>query len=196
MGMNWRKQNKHKFYQQQAHIEDRVKEQFISDNNTAIIPCRVKDYYDIIHPFSVEGYEAINPEFTAYVADVIRFIPVEYPVVLDITGCNFSDEQKKRIVEALKVDAIYELGAIETEGKALKDKLIYMLCGLFAMGIFLTVMNFVITGMPREFFLIVFWFFADFIISYLLWDRREYQNELILAGRMVSMEVTFQKTFH
>lgn len=192
--MNWRRHNKNNFYRREAHIEERVKEQFISDNK-AVIPCRVTDYYDIIHPFSVEGYEAVNPEFTAYVADVIRFIPVEYPIVLDITGCSFSDEQKARIVETLKVDAIYELGAIETEGKALKDKLKYMLCGLFVMGIFLTVMNFVITGMPREFLLITFWFFADFIISYVLWDRREYQKELTLAGRMADLEVTFQKTF-
>ena len=190
--MNWKKQNKRSFYLQESHIEDRVKEQFIS-NNTAIIPCRVTDYYDIIHPFSVEGYEAVNSEFIAYVTDTIRFIPAEYPVVLDITGCSFSDEQKKRIIETLKTDALYELGAIETEGKALKNKLIYMLCGLFGMGVLLTVMNLVLTGMPREFLYIVFWFFADFIISYVLWDRREYRKELILAGRMASLEVKFQE---
>lgn len=188
--MNWRKQNKRIFYSQRSHIEERVKEQFIS-NNVAVIPCRVKDYYDIIHPYSVPGVEAVNPEFLSYVSDMIRFIPAEYPVVLNITGCSFSAEEQKQIIDTLKADAIYELGAIETEGKALRNKLIYMLCGLLGMGVLLTVMNLIITGIPREFLYIIFWFFADFIISYVLWDHREYRNELILAGRMASLEVNF-----
>lgn len=188
--MNWRNQNKRRFYKQEAHIDEHVNEKFIV-NNTAVIPCRVTDYYDIIYPFSVEGYETVSPEFMGYITDMLRFIPAEYPVILDIKGCSFTDEQKERISLTLKTDALYELGAIEKEGKITKNKLIYMLCGLLGMGALLSVMNLVITGMPREFLYIIFWFFADFIISYVLWDHREYRNELIQAGRLASLEVRF-----
>lgn len=191
--MNWRRANRHLFYKREAHIEEKVRETYIV-GDMAVIPCKVEGYNDIISRYSVPGYETLNPEFMAHVQDVLRFIPSEYPVLLNVTESSFTEEQKDCIRRTIQADTLYELGAIQTEGKDLRQKLKYMLAGLTGMAVFLTVLN-QLSGIPREFFYIVFWFFADFVISYLLWDRREYREELILAGRMASMNVLFSDHF-
>ncbi|MCQ2401762.1 MAG: hypothetical protein MJ059_07555 [Lachnospiraceae bacterium] len=189
--MDWRSENRNTFYHCSANLEERIRDHFL-DGDHAILPCRITDYYDVIHKYSVEGFETLNPEFVSYISDTVRFIPAEYKLKLLISGAELSETQKTRIREALKEDAMYELGSVEEEKKALRKSVTLNIIGLVLMGTFLTVMNNIIIGMPREFLYIFFWFFAEVIISYILTDRRMIKNKHILAGRMVNMKVDFE----
>ncbi len=79
--MNWKAQNRSAFLHKKANLDQMVRHTFL-EGDQAIIPCRVRDYSDIISPYSVEGCETLNPDFQAYILDIIRFIPDEYGIVL------------------------------------------------------------------------------------------------------------------
>lgn len=189
--MNWKTQNKREFYSKKSNLDSRVKKHFLEDDK-AILPCRITDYYDVISKYSMSGYETLNPEFVGYITDVVRFIPAEYKLVIRFSGAKLTEDEKASIKATLREDAMYELGAVEEEKKELRKSLILNIIGLILLGTFLTVVD-KLTGMPREFLYIFFWFFADVVISYILYGKRNIVNKHILAGRMASIEVEIKE---
>lgn len=79
--MNWKSNNRNAFLRKKAHLDQMVRHTFL-EGNQAIIPCHVQSYSDIISSYSIKGCETLNPDFQAYILDIIRFIPDEYGIVL------------------------------------------------------------------------------------------------------------------
>ncbi|MBR2546489.1 MAG: hypothetical protein IKE93_10040, partial [Erysipelotrichaceae bacterium] len=86
--------NKKSFRKMKIDYYRYVKDFYLEDG-LAYISCNVNDYNDIINPYSVEGYEWLNESFARFVESNAEYIPVEYPIVLEICGKNFSDQQKE-----------------------------------------------------------------------------------------------------
>ncbi|MCQ2453955.1 MAG: hypothetical protein MJ136_05295 [Clostridia bacterium] len=189
--MNWKSQNRSAFLHKKANLDQMVRHTFL-EGDQAIIPCRVRDYSDIISPYSVEGCETLNPDFQAYILDIIRFIPDEYGIVLEIDGPEFSQEQQESIVSTVKTDMLYDLGEAEEQENAAFRNFLWMIAGCVGMGVFLTFAHFVL-DIAHEFFYIVFWFFADTLVRYLLQERSDKRYSRLLAGRLASMSLRFGK---
>lgn len=186
----WQYENRSSFRRKKAHLDQMVKHTFI-EGNQAIIPCHAQQYTDVISAYSVKGKETLNPAFQAYILDIIRFIPDEYSVVLEIVGGPFTEEEQASIRETLQVDMLYNLGEAEEQERAAFRNFLLMLAGCVGMGVFLSVVNFVI-DIAKEFFYIVFWFFADTLVRYLLQERSAKRYNKLLAGRLASMTVRFR----
>ena len=177
------------FSRANADLEKRVKNVYIR-GDAAILPCRVTAYDDVISHYSVHEYETLNPEFGEYVEDAISFIPPEYPVLLEIVGCDFTEEEQETIRSTIEEDFMYELGAVQEQNSQQNKIMLFMLAGMILTWLFVSFWE-GLSEMSLEFIYIVFWFFADLVISYVFLDNPESLHRRVLAGRLARIKVSF-----
>ena len=84
------------FESRRGHLEYRAKRDYVR-NGIASIPCRIFSFTDVISPYSVKGYETLNPDFLDYVKTTADVTPPDCPLVLNIIGNCLSPDEKKTI---------------------------------------------------------------------------------------------------
>ena len=190
--MSWKKRNKkEEFYYKKSYLERRLQKEVMEDG-IAYIPCRVDGIDDIISKFSIKDCESLDGEFVDYLLDFVDCIPEEYPVVLEIFGPKFTDEEKKLITETIESDTDYMLGMTEAQNRHHRKVFWWMVVGTVGSGILLALIRgLVIDDIPLEFFYVIFWLFADALVRYLFIENSDYKNDKIKAGRIASMKVEF-----
>ena len=181
------------FDRRKSHLDSRIKRDYI-DNGIATIHCRISNYHDIISSYSVKGQESLNFDFIDYLEDAAEPIPDEYPLVLNIIGNCLSDEEKKNIKDIIRDDFSYKLGNVEKEQSKELKMFLFMLIGTFIAGVLLWHTHF-LDEVPREIFIVLFWFFGDRMFESLFITGRDLRNEKRLAGRLASIKVVFSDTY-
>ena len=185
--------NRRLFLKRDAQLNKRLKEDYI-DNGIATLPCKVTGMDDVINRFSVPGYETLSPEFSEYIESSVAFIPPEYPIVLEISGCRFSEEEQTIIRRTIRDDYTYELGAVQRENRKQLTVALLMFVGMLITG-FLTFGVQGITDTAVEIIYIFFWFFADLTACYFCLDGFENRKKRLLAGRLADMTVCFSEKY-
>ena len=185
--------NRRLFLKRDAKLAKRLKEDYI-DNGIASLPCKVTGTDDIISRFSVPGYENLSPEFSDFIESSAEYIPPEYPIVLEISGCRFSEEEQTIIRRTIHEDYTYELGAVQRENKKQLFVALLMLVGMVVTG-FLAFGVQGITDTAIEIIYIFFWFFADLAACYFCLDGFENRKKRLLAGRLADMTVYFSEEY-
>ena len=181
------------FDKRKSHLDSRIRRDYI-DNGIATIHCRISNYHDIISSYSVKGQESLNFDFIDYLEDAAEPIPDEYPLVLNIIGDCLSDEEKKNIKDIIRDDFSYKLGNVEKEQSKELKMFLFMLIGTFIAGVLLWHTHF-LDEVPREIFIVLFWFFGDRMFESLFITGRDLRNEKRLAGRLASIKVVFSDTY-
>ena len=188
-----RAENRWLFLRRDAKLDERIRTDYI-DNGIATLPCRVTGMEDIISHYSVPGYETLSSEFADYVESTAGFIPAGYPIVLEISGCRFTEQEQAVIRRTVRDDFTYDLGAVQ---KANRRKLLValaMLIGMIATGL-LTFGTSFMGDSAVEVAYIFFWFFADMTVCYFLLDSFGDRRERLLAGRLADMELYFSEDY-
>lgn len=189
--MFWGKIGKREeYYKKKSHLISRLNKDVIRDG-TAYLSCKIEGLDDILSKFSVNGIEALNGEFKDDLLSFVDCIPQEYPLVLEIHGPQFTEEEKKMITEAVNSDADYLLGKTEADNRHHRKVFWWMVAGTVGSGVLLGVLKHFVDDVPLEFFYVLFWLFADALVRYLFIEFRDYKNEKIQAGRIASMKVEF-----
>lgn len=182
--------NTRQFLYKKSYMKRRLQHDVV-ENGIAYIPCKVSGMEDIISKFSVKGCESLDSVFMTYITDFIKFVPVEYPVTLEISGAQFSDEEKKIITETITSDMDYNLGKTEEEHLKKKKRFWAMIIGTIAAGILLPIAKQVLPLFPLELYYVLFWLFADAWVRYQFIEKSDYKEEKIQAGRLASLKVEF-----
>ena len=186
-----RKNNKlEDYYKKQSNLKHRLEKDVIRDG-VAYLAGKVDGVDDILSKFSVKGLEALNSEFTDAILNFVDCIPQEYPLVLEIHGPRFTEEEKEMIKEAVISDADYLLGKTEAENRHHSRVFWWMVAGTLGSGILLALIKEFVDEVPLEFFYVLFWLFADALVRYLFIEFGDYKNEKIRAGRIASIKVEF-----
>ena len=181
------------FSKKDAQLSKRVKRDYIEDN-IAVISCNVSGIDDIISTYSVKGYETLNSEFTDYIEKTADFIPAGYPIVLDITGCEFSEDEKENITETIKDHFAYKLG--NAQFYLLRGRLLFIVTLISMLAAAFIMTRFVDAGsMWHEYIYLAFWFFADAVYRFILGGDFSSRSERIRAGRLESVQVRFFTDF-
>ena len=180
------------FESRKSNIDSRIGRDYI-ENEIATVNCCISSYYDVISTYSSKGQESLNYNFINYLEDAAKFIPNEYPLVLNIIGNCLSDEEKKTITETISEEFSYKLGRVEKEQEREFKVLIFMVVGSIIAGLLLTMTDF-FEELPREIFVVLFWFFGDRMFQSLFITRRELRIERRFAGRLASIKVVFSDT--
>ncbi len=181
------------FDSRQSHLDSRIKRDYIA-NGIATIHCQISSYNDIISAYSVKDQESLNLDFVDYLQDNAAPIPDECPLVLNIIGDCLTEDEKKTIKEIIRDDFAYRLGNVEKEQQEEFRLFLFMLIGSIAAGILLWLTDF-LDEVPREIFIVLFWFFGDRMFEYLFITQRDLKQERRLAGRLASIKVIFSDTY-
>ncbi|MCR5487024.1 MAG: hypothetical protein K6F35_05780 [Lachnospiraceae bacterium] len=179
-----------KFLDKKSLLEHRLNKEVLEDG-IAYIPCHVDNMEDIISKYSIRDCESLNSEFVDYIMGFIECIPVKHPIVLEIYGPKFTEDEKKIIADTIAADGDYELGKTIQENR--HHRLVFgeMVIGTVASGIFLALIGKYLEDIPQEFFYVLFWLFADSLVRYIFIEREDYRDKRIGAGRIASMKVEF-----
>ncbi len=183
-------ENIRKFLTKKSLLDHRLNKEVLEDG-IAYIPCHVENMEDIISKYSIRDCESLNAEFTDYIMDFIESVPAKYPIVLEIHGPKFTEEEKKIIVDTIVSDGDYELGKTIQENRHHRLVFVEMVIGTVISGIFLALVGNYLEDIPQEFFYVLFWLFADSFVRYIFVESGDYRNKRIGAGRIASMKVEF-----
>ncbi len=184
--------NKEQFLYKKSYLKHRLQKDVMEDG-IAYIPCNVKCMEDIISKFSVKGCESLDSEFLSYIIDFTEFIPIDNPVVLEISGSKFSLDEKKIINETIEAEMDYLLGKTENDIRNKNILCLFMGIGTLASGILLAVAKQTTSDVPLEFFFVLFWLFADALVRYLFIERIDLIKEKIRTGRLASMSIEYEE---
>lgn len=186
-----KKNNKlEEYYNKRSDLKQRLKEDVIRDG-VAYLACKVNGLDDILSKFSIKGLESLDGEFKDELLNFVDCVPKEYPLVLEIHGPKFSEDEKEMITEAVLSDADYLLGKTEAENRHHRKVFWSMVAGTVGSGILLGAIKEFVDEVPLEFFYVLFWLFADALVRYLFIEFGDYKNEKIRAGRIASIKVEF-----
>lgn len=188
------KMNLLKFKRKSVDVAKFVKDLYV-ENGMAYISCNAEKYNDIINKHSVEGYEWPNGHFIEFVNDNAQFVPTEYPIILEICGCEFSKKQQECIEATLSDYYALQLGNAQLDLQRNTRECIV----LFALGI-LAILGIVFgiqgtLGSVWELFLVLLWFLIWEFLDTFVFERSEYLEAKLEAAQMASMKVTFKKKF-
>lgn len=182
--------NIQKFMNKKSLLDHRLNNDVL-ENGIAYIPCHAESMEDIISKYSIRDCETLNSEFADYLLSFIECVPIKYPIVLEIYGKKFTEEEKKIITDTIVSDGDYELGRTIQENR--HHRLVFgeMVIGTVVSGILLALIGKYLGDIPQEFFYVLFWLFADAFVRYIFIERVEYRDKRIDAGRIASMKVEF-----
>ncbi|MGE5456640.1 MAG: hypothetical protein ACM3O4_06040 [Ignavibacteriales bacterium] len=166
--------------------------EFYVENGKAYISVKVDSINDIISEYSIKGSEWLNRDFVVYVEENTYYIPVIYPIVIDIYGCNFTEEQQKMITEVIRDYFGLKLGDKILELKQNRKKAVMLLLfGITTLVISLLLSSFDDTSMLFQVIVIVSWFAIWEFVSYVWFEREQMNRDKLEAGQLASMEVKF-----
>ena len=181
------------FERKKSRIDSRIKRDYI-ENGIATVHCCISGYNNIINTYSAKDQESLNPDFVDFLKDSADPIPDECPLVLNIIGDRLSADEKKIIKEIIRDDFSYKLGLFEREQEREFRMFILMVIGLIISGLLLW-LTIPLDEVPREIFIVFFWFFGDRMFEYIFITGRELRKEKRLAGRLASIKVNFSDTY-
>ena len=181
------------FERKKSWIDSRIRRDYI-ENGVATIHCCISGYNDIINTYSAKDQESLNLDFVEFLQDAANPIPDECPLVLNVIGDCLSAEEKKIIAEIIRDDFSYRLGLVEKEQDREFKMFIFMVIGLIISGLLLW-LTLSLDEVPREIFIVFFWFFGDRMFEYIFITGRELRKEQRLAGRLASIKVIFSDTY-
>ena len=188
------KMNLLKFKRKSVDVAKFVKDLYV-ENGMAYISCNAEKYNDIINKHSVEGYEWPNGHFIEFINDNAQFVPTEYPIILEICGCDFSEKQQECIEATLSDYYALQLGNAQLAlQRNTRESIVLFILGLLAiLGIIFGIQG--TLGSVWEIFLVLLWFFIWEFLDTFVFERSEYLEKKLEAAQMASMKVTFKKKF-
>lgn len=165
---------------------------YYMEKGEAYISAKVNSIEDIVSGYSIEDYEWINKDFAEYIENSAYYIPIEESIILEITGAQFTDEEKEIIEKVIKDYFGLDLGDKMIDLEINKRRSI--LLGLFALlsiiiffSLYLYADKFIFT----ELFAFGFWFFCWEFAETGWLDRSDLKTEKIEAGQLASLKIRF-----
>jgi len=182
------KQLKRKKIEGEKYVKD-----FYLENDLAFITCNVTRYNDIIDPYSTTGYEWPNKDFIRFIESNAEYIPVEYPIVLEINGKTFTEKEKNVIRETLHDYYALQMGDAQLAigDNRWKGVILIITGGLLAF--FVDLLGRFTARLPlREAVIMLFWLFLWEGFDCLVMDERKLREKKTNAAQMANITVTFK----
>lgn len=170
-----------------------VKQFYVEDGN-AYISCRVHSINDIISSLSIKGYEWINKDFANYIEENAYYIPVEYPIIIEICGHHFEPEEQELIIRVVKDYFGLKLGDknIDLDINSEKSGLL-LLFGFMSLGLVIMLSMYNVISLMMEIGFISLWFFLWEFADLAIIDRYDLLSEKTDAGQLASMKIIFNE---
>ena len=189
------------FSRKSVDIEKKIGDKYLC-GDVAVIAYRAFSLSDIIDPHSVPGHEILTEGFNNFLEVNTGYIESEYPIVLEICGQDFTQEEKEMIVRVIKDECDLVLGTFVHEKKEIISSLIFN--AVFAVIAYLIYMYFNQLSQAEpgsglvalvDCFNIFFWVFAWEAAAGLVFRTQIYMSAKKKAAQMASMNIKFFKEY-
>lgn len=182
-----------KYQQKKFEYYKQIDEINISDNE-AYITVQINDINEIISPFSIPGHEIIKEEFINLISKKASYIPVDYPLVLEIYTKSLTSEEKILIRKLFKI--YYSLETINTEEelKTIKRKSrFFLFVGIICAILFILMvkLNVVTSLLEIISFIASFsiWEFAELVI----FEQDDLREKIIKNKHLAKIRIIYNK---
>lgn len=166
---------------------------FYIENDLAFITCNVKKFNDIIDPFSASGYEWPNKDFLYFIESNAQYIPVEYPIVLEINGKTFTEKEKNTIREAIHDYYALKMGDAQLAIGSNRRKALTLLITGFVSSLGVQLVNKISPGLPlREAIVMLFWLFLWEGLDCLILDGKDLKEKKTESAQMANITINFK----
>ena len=189
------------FSKKNVDIEKKIQAKYIC-GNVAVIAYQVFNISDIIDPHSVPGHEILTQGFVNFLETNTEYIVSDYPIILEICGKEFSDEEKSLITRVIKENCDLLLGKFHHVKNDMIGYMIFSgICAVISYLIYFIFNVLAAKGEPGGFTAmadclnIFFWVFAWEIVATAIFKTKEYRDEKKKAAQMASMNIRFYDTF-
>ena len=181
-----------KFKKKKFNYNKFVKDFYI-ENGKAHIYAKVDCYEDIISKFSVPEYEVLNRKFSNYLEELTYYIPVEYPVILEISGCEFTREQEYIIEETIKDHFGLKLSDAEMDLKDnRRSSLVLLIVSLVTLAFLYVLFRTDIGAVFMEAYLVIVWFFLWTYSEFEFINRPKLKIRKLDFAQLASMKIRFK----
>ncbi len=182
-----------KYQQKKFEYYKQIDEINISDNE-AYITIQINDINEIISQFSIPGHEIIKEEFINLISKKASYIPVDYPLVLEIYTKSLTSEEKILIRKLFKI--YYSLETINTEEelKTIKRKSrFFLFVGIICAILFILMvkLNVVTSLLEIISFIASFsiWEFAELVI----FEQDDLREKIIKNKHLAKIRIIYNK---
>ena len=182
-----------KYQQKKFEYYKQIDEINISDNE-AYITIQINDINEIISQFSIPGHEIIKEEFINLISKKASYIPVDYPLVLEIYTKSLTSEEKILIRKLFKI--YYSLETINTEEelKTIKRKSrFFLFVGIICAILFILMvkLNVVTSLLEIISFIASFsiWEFAELVI----FEQYDLREKIIKNKHLAKIRIIYNK---
>lgn len=168
-------------------------ENYFLDQDIYRIGCKVNSVEEVVEESCIEGYEFIADEFDSYIEKLSSFCSLDYPLLIDIAGEDFSQQEKKTIEDAIWNS--YHLKLAKAQKEVSNNQLKIILFAICLIGI--SIVYAYTTGFTNiavnEFIVMMFWFFGDYLLEFVLIGYKSVVEEKRRVAQLASAKVIFQK---
>lgn len=163
----------------------------IISNGTAHLSFYAEDIHDIIHPYSISGYECLSGDFVAFLERFRTILPKKLPLILEIKGKVFDESEKEVIDKAIWMHFGLNLSEASKKFKETNKRMFIYLIMTVLSSVFIFMAannsNEVITNYGS----ILFWFFAYRLLIHLILDCKPIYEEYHWYRRLSSLKLIF-----
>lgn len=182
-------------YYRKRHVdyEKEVSGYFVSEG-VAYIAMHAAGREDILSRYSVEGLPYLNCEFVSTLDAITEHIPEELPLVLELTGHRFTEEEQREIEKAVRAHYALRLGAYEYEKKGSRARVLWFFLYL-AVFLALSLWN-ILPGSPAiEIAYLLFYSLGDRFLESVFLSRSSAVSEKLSLGQLSSLKILFTETY-
>lgn len=163
----------------------------ITSDNTVQLTFQANDIHDLIHPFSVSGYEYLSGEFVEFLDRYRPILPKKMPIILKIAGKSFESEEKEIIDRAVWMHyGLYLSEAADNLKKTVTRMVIYLLLMILS-----SLLMFWAAGNTNELIVnygsVLFWFFGYRLLIHLVLDCLPIFKEYRWYRRLTALKLVF-----
>lgn len=167
-------------------------QRFYKADGTLALCCHADSPEQLLRPCSVPGSELISEDLASFLKQAEPFINPGKPIELGIFADCLSSSEKQSILSAVK--NYFELYCQDAVGelRASRNRIFSYAFGLLVSSIVLYNFGTTAGTAAHEFMLIVFWFFADFLVEFILLGRSDAKSIMKVRRHLQTMKVFFR----
>ncbi len=181
-------------YEHEANFQTKkhlLLDQVLIENSCVSLGCRIEHPEDVLCPSGVADIDIISDEMADYLLSALPFIKQKYITKLEITGASFTAATQKRISDAVRNYFAFLISGQEVDRQDNRNTSIIFAIGLLLSTIFLYIWGKNVNVAIHEFFMVAFWFFADYLLEFVLLSRTEINSMKKTLEKLANMEITF-----
>lgn len=167
-----------------------IQEKIISDG-VAHLTFRVSGMDDLIHPYSVPGYEYLSGKLVGFLDTFRMLLPEKLPIVLEITGKQFADTEREMLDKTIWRHYGLILSEASRNLKKIKWRIfVYVILMILSSSLILLASdatNEVITNYAA----VLFWFFGYRVFIHLILDYQPLYKDYQWYRRLSSLKLIF-----